>query len=40
VADGFLEKRRIGRTNYYVNVVLNAILTGERMRDGVSNVGP
>jgi len=34
VADGFLEKRRIGRSNYYVNVALNDILTGEAMTDG------
>lgn len=39
-ADGFLEKRRVGRTNYYVNVALNAILTGARMRDGVPDAGP
>lgn len=38
--DGFLEKRRIGRTNYYVNVALNDILTGERMRDGLPVVHP
>jgi Fic family protein len=25
---GFLQKRKIGRTNYYVNIVLNGILTG------------
>ena len=25
---GFLQKRKIGRTNYYVNVALNRILTG------------
>ncbi len=28
---GFLEKRRIGRSNYYINTALNAILTGARM---------
>lgn len=39
VADGLLEKRRVGRTNYYVNVALNAILTGERMRDGEPGAG-
>lgn len=26
---GFLQKRKIGRTNYYMNPVLTAILTGE-----------
>lgn len=31
VADGILEKRKVGRTNYYVNTRLFAILTGERM---------
>jgi len=34
VTDGFLEKRRIGRVNYYVNIALNDILTGEAMTDG------
>tara|TARA_B100001939_G_scaffold217119_1_gene186701 strand:- start:539 stop:862 length:324 start_codon:yes stop_codon:yes gene_type:complete len=33
VADGFLRKERIGRTNFYVNIALNDILTGERMTD-------
>jgi Fic family protein len=32
-ADGFLVKRRVGRSNYYINVALNAILTGEAMRE-------
>jgi Fic family protein len=30
---GFLLKRKIGRSNYYINVALHAILTGESMRD-------
>ncbi|MDT4888889.1 hypothetical protein FQZ97_1255160 [compost metagenome] len=30
---GFLEKRRIGRSNYYRNLALNAILTGSDMQD-------
>ncbi|MDP1672732.1 MAG: Fic family protein [Burkholderiales bacterium] len=29
---GFVLKQKIGRSNYYVNVALNAILTGESMR--------
>lgn len=29
---GFLEKRKIGRTNFYINVALNAVLTGDRMQ--------
>jgi Fic family protein len=32
---GFLEKRRVGRSNFYINLALNAILTGEAMRDEV-----
>ncbi len=32
--DGFLKKEKIGRTNYYVNVALNRILTAEAMQDG------
>ena len=35
VADGFLRKERIGRTNFYVNVALNDILTDELMTDGL-----
>ncbi|MGD9902602.1 MAG: Fic family protein [Vicinamibacterales bacterium] len=31
VADGILEKRKVGRTNYYINLPLYAILTGEGM---------
>ena len=31
VADRILDKRKIGRTNYYVNTRLFAILTGEGM---------
>jgi Fic family protein len=33
VADGLLDKRKIGRTNYYVNTRLFAILTGEGMTE-------
>jgi len=33
VADGVLEKRRIGRSNYYINTQLYAILTGDGMTD-------
>ena len=29
---GFLEKRKIGRSNYYINVGLTAILTGDAMQ--------
>jgi len=31
VNGGFLEKRKVGRSNYYMNVALNAILTGDAM---------
>ncbi len=31
---GFLEKRKIGRSNYYINVALNRILTGDQMNEG------
>lgn len=31
---GFLQKRKIGRSNYYMNVALNAILTGDAMTIG------
>lgn len=30
---GFVAKRKIGRSNYYINLALNAILTGENFRD-------
>lgn len=30
---GFVEKRRIGRSNYYINLTLNQILTGGHLRD-------
>ena len=30
---GFLLKRKVGRSNYYINLALNAILTGESMRE-------
>lgn len=33
VSDGILEKQRIGRSNYYINTQLFAILTGESMTD-------
>ena len=33
VADGILEKRKVGRSNYYVNTRLYAILTGEGMTE-------
>jgi len=33
VSDGILEKRKIGRSNYYVNTRLYAILTGEGMTE-------
>ena len=29
---GFLLKRKVGRSNFYINVALNAILTGEAMQ--------
>jgi hypothetical protein len=29
VAGGFVQKHKIGRANYYVNVTLNAILMGK-----------
>lgn len=31
---GFLQKRKVGRSNYYINVPLYNILAGERMQDG------
>lgn len=33
VEDGFLSKHKVGRCNYYINSALDAILTGEPMRD-------
>jgi Fic family protein len=30
---GFLGKVRVGRSNYYINTMLNSILTGEAMQD-------
>jgi Fic family protein len=33
VESGFVEKRKIGRSNYYINIALNAILTGEALND-------
>lgn len=32
VKGGFLEKRKIGRSNYYINLALTSILTGESMQ--------
>lgn len=31
---GFLQKQKKGRTNYYINLALNAILTRESMKEG------
>ena len=33
-AGGLLEKRKVGRSNYYINLALNPILTGEAMQGG------
>ena len=33
-ADGFLQKQKKGRTNYYINLALNAILTRDSMKEG------
>ncbi|GAC1375425.1 MAG: hypothetical protein NVSMB40_13370 [Aquirhabdus sp.] len=33
VETGFVEKRKVGRSNYYINIALNAILTGEGLQD-------
>ncbi len=33
VETGFVEKRKVGRSNYYINIALNAILTGEGLKD-------
>jgi hypothetical protein len=30
-AGGFVEKRKIGRSNYYINLALHPILTGPAM---------
>lgn len=32
-SSGFVEKRKVGRCNYYINLALNAILTGENLQD-------
>lgn len=32
-ASGFLAKQKMGRSNYYINLALNTILTGEPLRD-------
>jgi hypothetical protein len=34
---GFLLKRKIGRSNFYINIALNAILTGEAMQPAPRN---
>jgi Fic family protein len=31
---GFLQKQKIGRSNYYINLALNAILTRENQVEG------
>ena len=31
---GFLRKKKVGRSNYYINIALNAILTSDAMRNG------
>ena len=36
---GFLEKRKVGRSNFYINVALNAILTGAAMQAATSQDG-
>jgi Fic family protein len=33
---GFVQKRKIGRSNYYINQPLYELLTGESMRSGES----
>jgi Fic family protein len=37
VEGGFLLKRKVGRSNYYINLALNQILTGESMRETPSD---
>lgn len=37
---GFLEKRRIGRSNFYINLALHPILTGERMQTAEAAAAP
>jgi hypothetical protein len=32
-ADGFLMKRKPGRSNYYINAALHAVLAGEGVRE-------
>lgn len=34
IQSGFLQKQKKGRSNYYVNLALNAILTRESMKEG------
>lgn len=36
---GFLEKRKVGRSNFYMNIALNAILTGAPMQAAASEDG-
>jgi Fic family protein len=33
-ASGVLHKQKIGRSNYYINIALDAILTGDSMKEG------
>lgn len=35
-AGGYVEKKKIGRSNYYINVALNAILTRPDLREGAA----
>lgn len=38
-AEGFVKKVKVGRSNYYVNVVLNSILTRRELVDGAEDRG-
>jgi hypothetical protein len=38
-AGGFVEKRKVGRTSYYINLALTLILTGPAMGGGAVWVG-
>ncbi|MFT4175503.1 MAG: Fic family protein [Luteolibacter sp.] len=40
VRSGFLQKRKAGRTNYYINPALTEILTGESMRSPLDPISP
>lgn len=33
---GFVQKVKVGRSNYYINVVLNSILTRDALREGTA----